>query len=50
MLTMPGGAARRATATTPYKHIDSLFGDHVIDQGLIEKHRPDLRGRRRPGT
>ncbi|MEU7941818.1 PLP-dependent aminotransferase family protein [Microbispora bryophytorum] len=37
-LTMPGGAARRATATTPYKHIDSLFGDHVIDQGLIEKH------------
>ena len=32
----------RPTATTKYSHIDSLFGDHVIDWGLIEKHWPDL--------
>ncbi len=31
----PGQGAR-------YKHIDSLFGDDVIDWDLIEKHWPDL--------
>jgi TnpA family transposase len=27
---------------TVYDHIDTLFGDDVIDWGLIEKHWPDL--------
>jgi len=32
----------RPTATTEYAHIDALFGDNVIDWGLVEKHWPDL--------
>jgi TnpA family transposase len=32
----------RPTASTMYKHIDSLFGDNTIDWELIEKHWPDL--------
>ena len=32
----------RPDAATAYDHIDTLFGDNVIDWGLIEKHWPDL--------
>ena len=32
----------RPSADTSYEHIDSLFGDNVIDWGLIETHWPDL--------
>src|ERR1017187_4204414 len=32
----------RPDAETAYEHIDTLFGDNVIDWGLIEKHWPDL--------
>ncbi len=32
----------RPSADTGFEHIDSLFGDNVIDWGLIETHWPDL--------
>jgi TnpA family transposase len=32
----------RPAATTRYGHIDSLFGDNVIDWGLIARHWTDL--------
>ena len=32
----------RPDAGARYRHIDSLFGDNVIDWDLIEKHWPDL--------
>jgi TnpA family transposase len=32
----------RPDARTRYKHIDTLFGDNVIDWDLLEKHWPDL--------
>jgi TnpA family transposase len=32
----------RPSADTSFEHIDSLFGDNVIDWGLIETHWPDL--------
>lgn len=32
----------RPTTTACYEHIDSLFGDNVIDWGLIETHWTDL--------
>jgi len=32
----------RPSATTRYQHIDSLFGDDVIDWDLIATHWPDL--------
>ncbi|WP_245966723.1 transposase [Sphaerisporangium album] len=32
----------RPTASTMYMHIDSLFGDNIIDWEPIEKHWPDL--------
>jgi TnpA family transposase len=32
----------RPSADTRFEHIDALFGDHVIDWGLIETHWPDL--------
>src|SRR6202011_5693794 len=32
----------RPSADASFEHIDSLFGDNVIDWGLIETHWPDL--------
>ncbi|MEU6641705.1 Tn3 family transposase [Saccharomonospora sp. NPDC046836] len=32
----------RPAADVGFEHIDTLFGDHVIDWGLIETHWPDL--------
>jgi TnpA family transposase len=35
----------RPTAPAKYAHIDTLFGDNVIDWGLVEKHWPVRCGR-----
>ncbi|UPK66191.1 MULTISPECIES: transposase [Rhodococcus] len=32
----------RPEASARYQHIDSLFGDNVLDWALLETHRPDL--------
>ncbi|WP_435831795.1 Tn3 family transposase [Nonomuraea fuscirosea] len=37
-----GGSRRQADERTRYTHIEPLFGEEVIDWGLIETHWTDL--------